>query len=78
VERQLPLLWRAASVPAPVVNWGGDDVVTEAELIGHIGHLSGLRPVLELRGEARAPCAADPSRRRQLIGPFTGTVALPR
>jgi nucleoside-diphosphate-sugar epimerase len=68
VERQLPLLWAAASVPAPVVNWGGDEVVTEAELIGHIGQLCELSPVLELRAEARAPCAADPTRRQDLVG----------
>jgi nucleoside-diphosphate-sugar epimerase len=71
VERHLPLLWKVASVPTTVVNWGGDDVVSEAVLIGHIASLCGLEVELEYRNDARTPCAADPTRRLELIGPCT-------
>jgi nucleoside-diphosphate-sugar epimerase len=41
-----PLL-AAASVPATIVNWGGDDVVTAEDWCTYLGELAGREPVVD-------------------------------
>lgn len=69
VARQVPLLWRIADVPTVVVNWGGDDVVAESELIAFAAAFTGRTPMIE---ECEVPVhgglAYNNDRRRELIG----------
>ncbi len=71
ITRQLPRMCEIATVPAIVVNWGGDEVVTQAELIRYMGEITGTAARVIQRDDARAPVAADPTRRRELIGDCT-------
>jgi nucleoside-diphosphate-sugar epimerase len=68
VARQLPLLWAAASVPATVVNWAGDETTTALEVLEHLERLTGRHGRTVEEPVARGPFASDNSRRRGLIG----------
>lgn len=66
-----PLL-AAASVPATIVNWAGDEVVEDLELYRYLGELIGVEPVLEEVAEPVYPLqAADVTRRAAITGPTT-------
>jgi UDP-glucuronate 4-epimerase len=69
--RQVPLLLSAAAVPARIVNWGGDHVVSEREVIEWIGSITGRAWEVVEVDNAGAPCAADSRLRRKLIGDCT-------
>ncbi|HXY93572.1 MAG TPA: NAD(P)-dependent oxidoreductase [Acidimicrobiia bacterium] len=43
--RSLPYLLGAASVPATIVNWGGDEIVSVEDWSGLLGELLGKQPV---------------------------------
>ncbi|HEV3366421.1 MAG TPA: hypothetical protein VG054_03085, partial [Acidimicrobiales bacterium] len=61
----------AASVPATIVNWGGDDIVTIQEWSAYLGELTGLRAevvVSESVGSHRG-MISDAAKRRTLTGP---------
>ena len=58
-----------ASVPATVVNWAGDDVVSATELCDYLGEISGLEPRYEEDDLAYVFFASDNTRRESLIGP---------
>lgn len=68
VVRQVPLLWDVASVPATIVNWAGDDVVGQAEMMRFVAELTGVPLVLEETEENRASVALDGTQRIELIG----------
>lgn len=69
VARQVPLLWDVASVGGTTLNWGGDEVVTERELLAHLTYRTGLEALLEESDEPlRTPVATDETLRRSLIG----------
>jgi len=64
-------LLSVASVPATIVNWGGDEPVTAQEWCAHLGELSGRTPNIEVRpvpGSQRG-VALDVTRRLSLTGP---------
>jgi hypothetical protein len=64
-------LLAAASVPATIVNWGGDEVVTAQEWTAYLGELTGRRPrteVIPLPG-SQAGIALDVSKRLEITGP---------
>ena len=42
IVRQVPLLWDVASIPATVVNWGGEEAVSLRGMAEHIGSLIGV------------------------------------
>ena len=65
-----PLL-AAASVPALVVNFGGDEVVTAQQWCAYLGELAGLEPRFELAPlpGAQPGSAVDPARRLSITGP---------
>lgn len=69
VARQVPLLWRIAEAPTAIVNWGGDEVVSESQLISFAADLTGKRPLIEEREiPIHGGLAYDNALRRQLIG----------
>jgi nucleoside-diphosphate-sugar epimerase len=70
ITRQIPLLFDVAATPATVVNWAGDDSVTEPELIAHIAAITGVEANLVPSDlPTRSTFAANNARRLQLIGP---------
>ena len=71
INEQLEALLSAASVPATIVNWGGDEVVTLQEWAEYFGELSGLPVNLDVHvveGSHRGNIS-DASNRRSLTGP---------
>ncbi len=70
---QVAPLLDAASTPATIVNWCGDDVVTAEEWCALFGECLGVEPELvydEVPG-SQPGSAADPTRRLELTGPCT-------
>jgi nucleoside-diphosphate-sugar epimerase len=68
---QLEPLLGAASVPANIVNWCGDEVVTTQEWCDYVGELAGRPPqfdLVEMPGVAPGN-VSDPSKRRSITGP---------
>jgi len=77
MNRQVPALLAAAAVPATIVNWAGDEVVTAEGWCGEIGRLTGLEPAIEHREfpGASIGSAMDVSRRAAITGPCTVSFA---
>lgn len=74
---QIEPLLAAASVPATIVNWAGDEVVSAQQWCRMAGELAGVSPTLavhEMAGAARGNIA-DVERRRSITGPCTVTFA---
>jgi nucleoside-diphosphate-sugar epimerase len=71
INEQVEPLLAAASVPATIVNWGGDETVTIQQWSAYLGELTG-RPaevvVTDLPGSHRG-MVSDPRRRAALTGP---------
>lgn len=68
VVRQVPLLWEAAGVPAPVVNWGGDEEVGMTDLLEYMSALTGVPVQLDRGDYSRETAIFDHAVRRRLIG----------
>jgi nucleoside-diphosphate-sugar epimerase len=71
INAQLGALLAAASVPATIVNWAGDEVVTVQEWCGLAGALTGRSAevtVTPVAGTQRG-AVADVTRRRDITGP---------
>lgn len=71
INSQAEALLDAASVPATIVNWAGDEAVSVQEWTAYLGELSGLPVQLEVvstPGTLRGSIA-DVSRRRSFTGP---------
>jgi nucleoside-diphosphate-sugar epimerase len=66
---QVPHLWRAASVPSTLVNWGGDEPVGVTDCIRHIEALTGVAARLVPSEVTRETYQFDPTLRRRLTGP---------
>ncbi|MEU9030995.1 NAD(P)-dependent oxidoreductase [Streptomyces sp. NPDC048383] len=66
---QVPHLWRAASVPSTLVNWGGDEAVGVTDLLRHIEALTGVEARLAPSEVTRETYRFDPTLRRRLTGP---------
>jgi UDP-glucuronate 4-epimerase len=68
---QLEALLDAASVPATIVNWCGDEVITQRQWCELAGSFSGRSPELIVHPIAGVSSgnAGDPTRRRALTGP---------
>ena len=69
-----PLL-AAASTPALVVNFGGDEAVSSRSWCAYLGELAGVEPVIRVQPVpgSQLGTAADPAARLAITGP--GTVA---
>jgi UDP-glucuronate 4-epimerase len=69
ITRQIPLLLGAASTPATIVNWCGDETVSELDMIAHISAITGVEAILApSESPLRAMFASDNTRRMELIG----------
>ena len=73
INGQVLALLEAASVPATIVNWAGDEVVTAQEWCAFGGELAGVgaQVVVKPRPGTPAGQVADVSRRLALTGPCT-------
>jgi nucleoside-diphosphate-sugar epimerase len=71
IAQQLGALLDAASAPATIVNWGGDEVVTIQEWCAHFAALLGTDAVVETHPipGTRPGNIADPQKRRSITGP---------
>ncbi len=71
IAAQVESLLGAASVPATIVNWCGDDAVSVQEWSELFGRLLGVEPRIEV---TPIPCASlgsvgDPTKRKAITGP---------
>jgi UDP-glucuronate 4-epimerase len=71
IVHQVPLLWRSATVPATVVNWGGDEPVGMTDCVRYMSELTGVEATFTTAVVARETYAFDSSKRRALIGDCT-------
>ena len=67
----IPKLLEAASVPAPTVNWCGEQTVSIQEWCTYLGSLVGREPVFEKSTQALRGNPTDVTRMRELIGGTT-------
>jgi nucleoside-diphosphate-sugar epimerase len=63
-----PALLAAASVPATITNWGGDDAVAIPELCSYMAELVGKKAEFVRTPEGIHQYRLDPTRRTQLAG----------
>jgi UDP-glucuronate 4-epimerase len=68
IVRQIPKLLEAASVPATIVNWGGDPASIE-EWCAYLGELTGMEPKFEETADTIGSVTIDRTRMHELIGP---------
>jgi nucleoside-diphosphate-sugar epimerase len=71
IQAQLEPLLDAASVPATIVNWTGDEPVSVQEWSAYFGELLGVEAqviVKEIPGSSRGS-VGDPTRRKSITGP---------
>lgn len=73
IAAQSEALLAAAGVPATIVNWAGDEVVTVQEWCALAGELAGVTPQVVVKERPGTPSGqvADVSRRLALTGPCT-------
>ena len=67
----IPKLLKAASVPAPTVNWCGEQTVSIQEWCTYLGSLVGREPVFEKSMQALRGNPTDVTRMRELVGGTT-------
>ena len=68
IVAQVGGLLAAASVPATIVNWGGDDGVDVEAYCGYMAELAGLKPKFEPSRDAVRHTVTDNTRRKELVG----------
>ncbi|MBV1917281.1 MAG: NAD(P)-dependent oxidoreductase, partial [Sphingomonadaceae bacterium] len=68
---QIPALLEAASVPATIVNWGGDEPVPAQDLCAFFGEILNVKPMVEVREfpGAQRSVVNDNTRRMAITGP---------
>lgn len=71
INEQVEALLMAASVPATVVNWGGDETPTVEEWCNYIGELTGKVPNMQVKPipNSLRGSVADNAKRFSLTGP---------
>jgi nucleoside-diphosphate-sugar epimerase len=68
INAQIGGLLAAASVPATIVNWGGDDVVEEVTYCRYMAKIAGLEAKFERTRDAVRHVVTDNTRRIELVG----------
>ncbi|MCJ1680063.1 NAD(P)-dependent oxidoreductase [Streptomyces sp. APSN-46.1] len=68
IARHVPGLWAAASTPATVVNWGGDEVVGVQDLMTYVSELTHVPVDFVPSDVTRGVVAFDDTRRRSMAG----------
>ncbi len=66
---QAGALLDAASVPATIVNWAGDDIITAEEYLNYLGELTGVAPRFDYDNATSGYMLPDSTRRRSITGP---------
>jgi UDP-glucuronate 4-epimerase len=66
--REIPILWGAATVPCTVVNWGGNDAVSQRQIVEYVAEITGLPAKFEQSDVNFVSHAYDNTRRDKLIG----------
>ena len=69
IVAQIPALLSAASVPATVVNWAGDDVVSIEEWCTALASATGTKATFAPTTQTIASVACDTSKRASITGP---------
>jgi UDP-glucuronate 4-epimerase len=71
MQAQVHSLLEAATVPATITNWGGDEVVVTQEVLAHLKELSGVEARIKVRFVEGAPKGNnnDNTVRRAITGP---------
>jgi nucleoside-diphosphate-sugar epimerase len=71
INAQVAAMVAAASVPATIVNWGGDEAVSAQQWCAYFGELTGRTPDVQVRVVAGSQIGAslDITRRLSLTGP---------
>ena len=71
IAAQVEGILSAASVPANIVNWCGDEAVSAQEWIAYLGELTGREPQIEYYDApfAQPGVASDPEKRKTYTGP---------
>jgi UDP-glucuronate 4-epimerase len=67
----VPKLLDVASVPATVVNWGGDERVSVEEWCDYLAGLTGATPKLATSEQSLASVCLDLTRMHELVGHTT-------
>ena len=71
IVASIPALLSSASVPANIVNWGGNEVVAIEEWTAYLGELTGLTPNLDYAAKgALESVAVDDTKLRSIAGPL--------
>ena len=65
----VPALLAAASVPATIVNWGGDEQVSLEEWVAYLGELAGVPAALEETEATIGGVTVDLTKMHELVGP---------
>jgi UDP-glucuronate 4-epimerase len=71
IVASIPALLSAASVPATIVNWAGDQQVSLEEWVTELGRLVGREPRFEETEHTIGGVTTDNTRRLELVGPTT-------
>jgi UDP-glucuronate 4-epimerase len=66
---QVPALFRAATTPATLVNWGGDEAIGVTDTVRLLEQLTGVSAELVPSEVTRETYQFDPTRRRSITGP---------
>jgi hypothetical protein len=68
IVAQVGGLLAVASVPATIVNWGGDDGVGVETYCGYMAEMAGLKPSFEHLRDGVRHTVTDNTRRQELVG----------
>lgn len=68
IARQVPRLLEAATVPATIVNWAGEQTSIE-EWCGYFGELTDLEARFEVTGQSIGSVTTDNTRMHEMVGP---------
>jgi nucleoside-diphosphate-sugar epimerase len=69
IIRSIPKLLDAATTPALIVNWCGDELISIEEWTAYIGELTGLTPKLKYTAETLESVMCDNGKLRAITGP---------
>jgi UDP-glucuronate 4-epimerase len=69
IERTVTGLVEAATVPARIVNWSGQEHVSIEEWCTYLGELIGVEPKFDVTDKTIESVMTDNSRMRELVGP---------
>ena len=68
IVAMIPRLLEIASVPATIVNWGGEDVVSVQEWTAYITELTGVQIPLQVGPHAMPSVMTDLTKQHELVG----------